>query len=413
MAMGRTSCFHVESLEDRNLFSVVFPNAAEQYMVALINRARANPSAEAARYSIDLNEGLSPGTISTAVKQPLAINPVLVDSSRGHTQWMIDSDKFQHDGPGTTTFDTRIRNAGYAFSGNYGAGENIAWAGQSQGAPNLTSFTAQLHKNLFVDKGIAMRGHRTNIMNGSFKEVGAGVLAATSYQGGYHAVIDTNDFAYESGNSFLTGIAYTDKVTKDKFYTPGEGLGSITVQALRLSDNATFSTTTWAAGGYALALPPGSYTVSAHGTGLGTVTYNNVTIGSENIERDFTPAATPAVVNKTALHISNITVASAKALTFTVTYTSSANVAFSSLNGADIKVTGPGAFSKFAVFLKVDAKSNGSPRTATYRIAPPTGGWKSTKNGTYTLSLQAKQVKTGAGGFFAAKALGHLLIHIV
>ena len=33
----------------------------EQLVIELINRARANPAAEAARLGIDLNEGLQPG----------------------------------------------------------------------------------------------------------------------------------------------------------------------------------------------------------------------------------------------------------------------------------------------------------------------------------------------------------------
>ena len=51
------------------------PNDYEQYLLELINRGRADPAAEAARYGIDLNEGLSPGTISSDPKQPLAVNP--------------------------------------------------------------------------------------------------------------------------------------------------------------------------------------------------------------------------------------------------------------------------------------------------------------------------------------------------
>jgi len=41
----------VEKLETRRLLSVVYPTAYEQYAVELINRARANPTAEATRYN--------------------------------------------------------------------------------------------------------------------------------------------------------------------------------------------------------------------------------------------------------------------------------------------------------------------------------------------------------------------------
>src|SRR5437016_2552832 len=66
----------VEPLERRDLLSAVFPTNLEQYLVELVNRARADPPAEAARYGIALNEGVpAADTISTAPKQPLAINP--------------------------------------------------------------------------------------------------------------------------------------------------------------------------------------------------------------------------------------------------------------------------------------------------------------------------------------------------
>ncbi len=48
------------------------PTAHEQYLLELINRGRLDPPAEAARYGIDLNQGLAPGTITTEPKQPLA-----------------------------------------------------------------------------------------------------------------------------------------------------------------------------------------------------------------------------------------------------------------------------------------------------------------------------------------------------
>src|SRR4051794_28856329 len=89
-----------ESLESRRLLSAVYPTNLEQYDVELINRGRANPTAEASRYGVPLNEGLAAGTISTAAKQPLAINPYLDDSARRHSQWMIDADVFSHTGSG-------------------------------------------------------------------------------------------------------------------------------------------------------------------------------------------------------------------------------------------------------------------------------------------------------------------------
>src|ERR1700712_5544630 len=87
-----------ERLEPRRLFSAGYPTNLEQYLVELINRGRANPAAEAARYNVALNEGLAAGTISTPAKQPLAINPFLTDGARGHGQWMLAHNTFSHTG---------------------------------------------------------------------------------------------------------------------------------------------------------------------------------------------------------------------------------------------------------------------------------------------------------------------------
>src|SRR5688500_18814084 len=95
-------------LEARRMFAVVYPTNNEQYLVELINRARANPTAEATRLGIALNEGVSAGeTISTTAKQPLAINPNITDAARKHSQWMIDTDSFSHTGQGGSSVKTR------------------------------------------------------------------------------------------------------------------------------------------------------------------------------------------------------------------------------------------------------------------------------------------------------------------
>jgi serralysin len=279
-------------LESRSLFAAVFPTNNEQYLVELVNRARANPAAEAALFGIDLNEGVpSNETISTAAKQPLAINPNLTDAARKHSQWMIDTDTFSHD-EGANDPGDRMTAAGYNFTGSWTWGENIGWNGTT-GAVNAVTTTAQIHQDLFVDSGITGRGHRVNLMNEAFREIGSGVVTGAFTSGQtYNAVMATQDFGTTGSSVFLTGVAYNDNlVTKNSFYTPGEGLGGVTITAKRLSDNATSSTTTWSSGGYSLALAAGTYTVTASGESLGgTVTYGNVVVGSQNVKKDFTPA---------------------------------------------------------------------------------------------------------------------------
>ena len=99
--------------------------ALEQMLLELINRARLDPAAEAARFGIDLNEGVAPNTISAVSKQPLAMNEALLSAARAHSQDMIDRDYFAHDTPEGVTPFQRIANAGYSA---IAAGENIACA---------------------------------------------------------------------------------------------------------------------------------------------------------------------------------------------------------------------------------------------------------------------------------------------
>src|SRR5262249_47725161 len=155
----------------RRLCAAVYPTAVEQYELELVNRARANPAGEAARFGIDLNEGLPAGTISATPKQPLAINPYVTDAARKHSQWMIDTDTFSHyESPGNVDPGTRMSNAGYSFVAPYTWGENIGYRGTTPNVPDPVKTSAQIHQDLFVDSGIADRGHRTNMMSNSFKE---------------------------------------------------------------------------------------------------------------------------------------------------------------------------------------------------------------------------------------------------
>lgn len=256
-------------------------------MLQMINEARANPAAEAASLGIDLNEGLSPGTISPAAKQPLAFNLQLVSAARSHDAWMAQSQTFAHN-EGAIDPGNQMRAAGYMFTGTWSWGQNIAWTGQTPRVPALNPTAAQEEQGLFTDAPEPGRGHRLNLLNADFKEIGVGVEAAP-FQG-YNAVLVTQDFALRSGPSFLVGAAYTDSGHTGS-YQIGHGLGGVTITATRQRDGAVFSTSTWSAGGYSLPLDPGTYALTASGPGLGgTVTQGNVVIGDQNVEADFTPA---------------------------------------------------------------------------------------------------------------------------
>ncbi len=279
----------IERLEPRQLLAVVFPTNNEQYEVELINRARADPAAEAARFGISLNEGLPAGTISTAAKQPVAINPFITDAARKHSQWMIDTDLFQHEGAGGSQPHQRMTSAGYVFTAPAGSGENIGYRGTKPAVPDQLAMARQLHEDLFVDEGIAGRGHRTNMLNVSHKEIGAGIVSGVFQT--FNAVMLTTDFGFSGTGAFLTGVAYNDTRTADSFYTPGEGLGGATITATRIGSGEVFTTTSFSSGGFSLNVRDGRYVVTASGPGFSApLRYARVDVGTENVKRDFRPA---------------------------------------------------------------------------------------------------------------------------
>lgn len=297
---NRTREPRAERLENRRLLTTAFPTPAEQYMVELINRARANPLGEAVMDGINLNEGLASSTITPDPKQPLAINPNLVSSAEAHDQWMLANNTVSHDENGVTPA-TRMQNAGYVFTPPSGSGENIAFRGSSA-VPPLYQTVAQEEKDLFVDSADPARAHRLNLLNPLFTDVGVGVAAGALE--GFNAVLSTQDFAFSaSSGPNLTGAVYTDARIHNNFYDPGEGIGGVTVTATRILDGATFSTTTWASGGYTLPLPAGVYTVAAASPTLGgTVTANNVAVTLFNVQQDFTPLSPAYVAGRYVLY---------------------------------------------------------------------------------------------------------------
>jgi len=230
--------------------------ALEQLILELVNRARLDPAAEAARYGIALNEGVPAGdTISTVSKQPLAMNETLLGTARTHSQDMIDRDYFAHNTPEGVDPFQRMINAGYNYNA---AGENIASASTSGALTD--QMTINLHQVLFVDLNYPGRGHRVNILLGDYQEIGVG-QASGNYQG-FNATMLTEDFGTTGSQQFLTGVSYAD-TDHNNFYSIGEGRGSMSVV---VAGNP--STATGTAGGYSLGVGSGVRTVTFSGGGL-------------------------------------------------------------------------------------------------------------------------------------------------
>ena len=245
-------------------------NPYEQYLLELINRARANPTAEATRFGIDLNEGLSPGSISAAAKQPLAANDLLNAAAAGHSQWMLQADVFSHTGRGGSSAGDRIEDAGYDEWRTWG--ENISYRGG--GDVRSRAVVENHHEGLFRSSG-----HRENILNDRFSEIGLGQEYGEFR--GFNASMLTQNFASDRGDPFLLGVVFNDR-DRDGFFDPGEELPGVSVRAAGQG-----ATATGAGGGYEMRVDDGaSFAVSFSGGRLAGPIWINSRIGDENVKLD-------------------------------------------------------------------------------------------------------------------------------
>lgn len=266
-------------------------SAAEQYGIELLNRARLNPDAEAARYRITLNQDIHGEKITNVQKQALAPNQALNSAATGHTDWMLTKDIFSHTGAGGTDAGQRMVRAGYTYPA---WGENIAFQGNGRSTEETINMQ---HASLMKSAG-----HRANIMTGWFQEVGYSQQIGT-FQGGSGSML-TQNFAVHNPTStaFITGVAYVDNIVQNRFYNIGEGKSGITFAALDGNSAVTAD-----AGGYALRVAKNSVVTvaitDAGGRQLGTV---DIKIGNadfaNNVKLDLVNRDTLSVAGNATLN---------------------------------------------------------------------------------------------------------------
>ncbi|MCS7089580.1 MAG: CAP domain-containing protein [Verrucomicrobiota bacterium] len=247
------------------------PTDEEQLYLEYINRARANPAAEGERlaatsdpdvrsaysfFGVDLNRmrldlaGLAPAA-------PLAMSVELLAAARRHS-WDMATNRFQgHTGSDGSSPGDRINRVGYPWQ-MYG--ENVFAYARS---------VFHGHAAFEVDWGVGPYGmqeppgHRLNIHQAAFREVGIGVLSGVS--GGVGPQVVTQDFATRTGaKPFVTGVVYYD-LNGNGFYDMGEGIGGVEVI---IPGNGWYGRTA-VSGGYAVPVPAdGVYLVQFVAPGL-------------------------------------------------------------------------------------------------------------------------------------------------
>ncbi len=280
----RHRSLQIQTLEARQVLTAIVMTPYEQLLLELINRARNDPGAEATRYGIGLNDGIS-STITDTPKQPVAPNQLLIDAAGAHSLDMLENDYFSHTNLAGQSPSNRAMAAGYPV----GVWENISYGG-STGPIDWEANVYERHRRLFL----STTGHRQNILIDSHQEVGPGVRFGDYTSGGwtYNVGMVTEKFAAPPGDSFLTGVAFTDASdgsdADNDFYNIGEQIGTGTITATDAISGHSYSTTIGPSGGYSLQLAPGTYTVTATGGGLpADYIAENVVISSQNVKVDF------------------------------------------------------------------------------------------------------------------------------
>lgn len=137
--------------------------------------------------------------------QPLKLNAKLNSSAETHSNWMLNVDVFSHTGANGSSATDRMKAAGYVFSGSWSSGENIAWQSE-RGAAGISDDVINLHQSLMNSPG-----HRANILNPNFTEIGIGIVEGGFLTGGtnWPAVMVTQNFARSSADNGGSGGVVT------------------------------------------------------------------------------------------------------------------------------------------------------------------------------------------------------------
>lgn len=295
------------------------PTDEETMHLELINRARANPPAEGQRlatttdpdvvaavtqFRTDLNL-LVQEFNAIAPAPPLAFNAQLLNAARLHSRDQF-TNRFQgHNGSNGSTLTQRLAAARYSFTT---AAENVY-------ASARTVFHG--HAGFEIDWGNdaggmqAGRGHRVAIHSPAMREIGVGVVLGTNGPSTGPQVVTQNFGAQATMPPLLTGVAYYD-LTGDDFYSLGEGLGGILVQAVGSNTDAI----TAPSGAFTLPLP-GNGTFTVRFTRLGFDESATVTVsGGQNVKLDLKRTFTAPALNGPAVppagQPSNYTVAAVR-----------------------------------------------------------------------------------------------------
>ena len=272
------------------------PNGNEQMLLWLLNRARANPTAEGlflantgdanvtgaiSYFGVNLNLMKSEFAALPATP-PAAFDRRIYEGSRVHSQDMIARDSQDHTGQ-----IQRVADAGFSST-------NSTYSVYAYGHTPV-----EIHAALNIDWGFASdgmqpgRGHRDGIM-GTYPNVGFAVLPDSSSSTSVGPLVFSGAYAFANTgaanhfNRFLTGTVWTDTNGNGR-YDSGEGLNNVRVQP----DSGPWHAITGVAGGWAIPVSAGTFVLTISGGALTNSEVRTVTVSSSSVLVDVKASLTP------------------------------------------------------------------------------------------------------------------------
>jgi len=117
-------------------------------------------------------------------RRALKSNRPLARAARKHASDMVERKYFSHTAPGGVSFVDRIMRQDYVDPGEgWTLGENLAWGSYQLGTPKS-----------IVRSWMHSPGHRANILNRRFREIGIGVSRGAPVGGQQRAATYATDF---------------------------------------------------------------------------------------------------------------------------------------------------------------------------------------------------------------------------
>lgn len=291
----------IEYLEARIVLSFD-PSGLEQEMFQLVNRFRTDPQAELSLLVDRLNPISSPkadinqqlvswgvdGNVLATQWQtlqpapPLAWNEAVYDAAHVHTQAMIAHDDQKHEFPDEGDTGERLHDARYSWR---------RWAENIYAYPRSI---LEAHAGFVIDWGEGPHGiqdppvHRNNLISPKYVHIGIAITevnpGATRNVG---PLVVTQDLTAPliAGDAYVVGAVF-QQWNDSPYYVNGLGYGGVTV--VFEGTAGRFETTSMSAGGYQLALPPGTYRGTASGGRLpATLVSQEFVMGTQNVAIDF------------------------------------------------------------------------------------------------------------------------------